>query len=67
MASAIRPKLTSVPVASVWPRFPGAGLVYATMSRGQWDGVLHGIYDAGGIKPFDPVALVNERWRGRDC
>lgn len=40
-----RPKLREIPLASVWPiREKG---VYATMSIGQWDGILQGAYNAG--------------------
>jgi hypothetical protein len=40
-----RPRLQPVPLDGVLPL--RAGISYATMSEGQWDGLLHGLYDSG--------------------
>ena len=40
-----RPKLAEVPLASVGP--PRPGLVYVTLSPGQWDSDLHAAYEMG--------------------
>ncbi len=40
-----RPQLAEVPLTKVWP--PRKGAYYATMSAGQWDGLLKAAYDLG--------------------
>lgn len=44
-----RPQLAEVPLSSVWPPRPGAGLCYVTMSPGQWDRTLQDAYAMGYI------------------
>jgi hypothetical protein len=44
-----RPALRRIPLDEVWPPARRCGLVYATMSRGQWDGLLAVVYDSGGV------------------
>ena len=41
-----RPRLAEISPASVWPPRPG-GRCFATMSIGQWDGMLQAAYDLG--------------------
>lgn len=42
-----RPRLQEIPLETVWPVLKPE--VYVTMSPGQWDSLLNGFYDAGGI------------------
>jgi hypothetical protein len=46
-ATATRPRLAEIPLASVWPPRADAPRCYATMSVGQWDGTVAAAYDAG--------------------
>jgi hypothetical protein len=39
--------LRRIPLDEVPP--PAPGVVYITMSPGQWDGLLAGVYDQGGV------------------
>jgi hypothetical protein len=43
----MRPVLNQIPLSAAWP--PRPGIVTATMSAGQWDGLLAAIYDGGGV------------------
>ncbi len=42
-----RPRLAEVPLTSVWPPPAKGGRCYATMSIGQWDGMLMAAYETG--------------------